>query len=226
MAEAPKQVTRIPFARAPRSTAEAILLATPMLLDGAREYADYLQGSYRGFNVGNGSLAIDEDAQKYYAVFGANYKAGPDSAKVCAERVTVERASRLGLKVVSFHVDAELQSGTHGNHEAPTTHPCGICREGGHTLESDVVADDVTIVTRRRDTFIHQVLSANDLDLMHSAPEHYADHPAHRVINDPDYAHLESGAIDMCAALENVPDGSAPLATTTVVRLSWAAGLV
>jgi hypothetical protein len=216
----PQPIERLEFPKPPADLIEAIIMATPRLLDGGRAYADYINGSYRGFNVGNGSLATDERGN-YFAVYGANYKASKDSETMCSERLTTYRGNKSGLYIHSYHVDAGHQPDTQSGEHYPTTHSCGLCRHNEHTFKNEAVDPNATVVTRKKGTFLHQVFSAIELELMHTQPETYRE-IGQDTISDASYGDLTSEALARYEMLQtDVPDKKLGLSPASVLRICW-----
>ena len=181
--ECPPAIHRFGVFEKDMSHLQALLWFTPVLIESAVKYAKFLDGHYDRFNVGNASLAVAPNGE-YLRVLGANYKAHEEAAKVCAERLTVYRAEQNVFSILSFHVVAPHRSEmVVGNLETPTIQPCGICRDGDHTMEHDVVSPHAAVVTHKRGTNDYQAIDRAELTAGHALGSLAG--PVGQVIHDP-----------------------------------------
>jgi cytidine deaminase len=197
----------------------ALSWVTPKLLDDAANAAERLRGSYRGFNVGNASLAVDALGW-YFSVIGANYKAD-GRRKVCAEQLTLARAVANKLQILSFHVDAPVQPDTHSGLLAPTLHPCGDCR--GTALTHGNVNPEAPVITRARGTHLHQVMAPYEVQAAHASRIPVL-LPAQETIEDDDYRGLRV-ASQMYDVMLSEANGASPAPPAWDLRGAWIAGL-
>ena len=226
------EIEPVRFNIEPQNDLEAIAMAIPQQARGAFEYAQQFKGSYRGCDVGSATLTKSADG-RYYIVYASNYKAGPESGKVCSERLGVYRATdkpvnnrKRNLDVLSTLVDADHFPDTHSGREFPTTHPCGLCRTGEHTFHHPLVDPDVVLLTRLRHRSIIQAFSLVELETIHTDDAAAAE-LGQTVIADPLFVRLRRRILPQLQLIEmGVTSSEVPveeMSRAEKLRQAWAA---
>jgi len=206
MTRAIEAIERIEFgARQPNSIAEAILRATPVLFEAAEQRATVVASQ-----VTNGSLAVSSSGE-FYGIHSGSIETQDGTTLMCAEETAVTMARRRNLHIVSFHITAP-------DHVCAV--PCMRCRHSSEVMGGGHVIDDVTIVTRQRDTFSHQVRDVLQLDAIGFGGTNMPEQPTYIV--DDNYERLMTGALALCNELVGSSAAKVlDMPTPTVVEMSW-----
>lgn len=101
--------------------------------------------SYRNFNVG-AMLYTEREPGVFGIFYGANIKLSPDSQKICAEQVALEKAIRKDYRrIIGVAVYGPTQQDHGSGLELPVLHPCEACR--GRFKDTSLSTTDMLVAS-------------------------------------------------------------------------------